>query len=368
MQTANVVANLDFAGGSGTHTVLSVLAGEHSIGGGILQYCDMREATILRLVCPEFLEAVKEFPWVDAKTEIKGSVKKWRAIFPYAQAVNVSNRNDIIDADFVHIRGDARARVHTVIMPRCGRVTDAAFEHLDGRLTLLDVRCCARLSAQAIALLHPVEADMRGCSFSKNVYAAALLEVHPDLVGDDSEALDCCSFGDHLCQRCQARFVPISRQASQCGRSLFDRDSTESCMGFTDGRNEDELVEICDECVRVHGCHRCNVIECPSCEFYENVDVGRDYNPRVGYCVKRCWECKQRVCTPTYWSLNACGYVCSECEHHYCFDCDPRVNLVCEPCEEKAFDNAEHYEDMNVAVCSACRDSGLTCAVKLCLD
>ena len=45
---------------------------------------------------------------MDAETRIKGSVKAWRASFPCARAVNVSKRRDIVDADFVHIRGDAR--------------------------------------------------------------------------------------------------------------------------------------------------------------------------------------------------------------------------------------------------------------------
>ena len=39
---------------------------------------------------------------------IKGSVKAWRAAFPVARSVNVSKRSDIVDADFVQIRGDAR--------------------------------------------------------------------------------------------------------------------------------------------------------------------------------------------------------------------------------------------------------------------
>ena len=44
---ANPFEDIDFAGGEGTHTVLSVLAGEHSIGGGILQYFDMKKANDL---------------------------------------------------------------------------------------------------------------------------------------------------------------------------------------------------------------------------------------------------------------------------------------------------------------------------------
>ena len=66
----------------------------------------------------ECRKAVMDFPWLDDNSRIRGSVKKWRAAFPYAGAVNASLRNDIIDSDFVHIRGDARVRLHTVDMAR----------------------------------------------------------------------------------------------------------------------------------------------------------------------------------------------------------------------------------------------------------
>ena len=73
-----------------------------------------------------------DFPWMDAKSEIKGSVRTWRAAFPAARAVNVARCNNIVDSDFVPIRGDARARQHTVNMSWCRRVRDAAFVHLRG--------------------------------------------------------------------------------------------------------------------------------------------------------------------------------------------------------------------------------------------
>ena len=66
----------------------------------------------------ECRQAVEDFPWMDAKSRIRGSVKEWRAAFPCARAVNVSNCDDIIYSDFVHIRGDARVRLHTVDMAR----------------------------------------------------------------------------------------------------------------------------------------------------------------------------------------------------------------------------------------------------------
>ena len=95
----------------------------------------MIDSNKVRVQCRECRKAVMDFQWTDAVSKVKGSVKAWRAAFPEARLVNVSERDDIVDADFVHIRGDARARLHTVDISRCLRclnVTDAAFVHLLG--------------------------------------------------------------------------------------------------------------------------------------------------------------------------------------------------------------------------------------------
>ena len=85
----------------------------------------------------ECRNAVKDFPWMDDKSLIKGSLKKWRAAFPCARSVNVSKRRDIVDAaDFMHIRGDSRVRLHAVNMMVCTSITDAAIEYLRGIHTL----------------------------------------------------------------------------------------------------------------------------------------------------------------------------------------------------------------------------------------
>ena len=60
-----------------------------------------------------------ELPWMDLESEIKDSVRAWRAAVQVACVVNVSYRNDLVDSDFVHIRVDARARSHTVNMMGC---------------------------------------------------------------------------------------------------------------------------------------------------------------------------------------------------------------------------------------------------------
>ena len=137
----NVYENIPFAGGDGDYSILSVLFGAHSIGDGIFGYLNMIDSNKVRLLCKECRQAVMDFPWMDDKSDIKGSVKAWRLAFPVARAVNVSNRYDFVDADFVHIRGDARVRLHTVNITYCRNVTDAAFVNLRGIHTLIMIGC-----------------------------------------------------------------------------------------------------------------------------------------------------------------------------------------------------------------------------------
>ena len=137
----NVYENIPFAGGDGDYSILSVLFGAHSIGEGIFGYLTMIDSNKVRVQCVECRQAVMDFPWMDAVSRITGSVKAWRAAFPCARAVNVSRRRDIVDADFVHIRGDARVRLHTVNMSYITTtpplmITDAALVYLRGIHTL----------------------------------------------------------------------------------------------------------------------------------------------------------------------------------------------------------------------------------------
>jgi hypothetical protein len=149
----NVYANIPFAGGEGDYSILSVLFGAHSIGEGIFSFLTMIDSNKVRVQCVECRNAVMDFPWMDAESEIKGSVEAWRAAFPVARAVNVSRRDDIVDADFVHIRGDARVRLHTVNMYKCRAVTDAAFVHLRGIHTL-DMGTCDQATITDAAFVH----------------------------------------------------------------------------------------------------------------------------------------------------------------------------------------------------------------------
>ena len=149
----NVYENIPFAGGEGDYSILSVLFGLHLIGGGIFSFLTMIDSNKVRVQCVECRDAVMDFPWMDIQSRIKGNIKAWRAAFPVARAVNVSYRNDIVDADFVHIRGDARVRLHTVNMWKCKRVTDAAFVHLRGIHTL-NIMDCNQATITDSAFIH----------------------------------------------------------------------------------------------------------------------------------------------------------------------------------------------------------------------
>ena len=130
-------------------TVLSVLAGAHGAGGGILGFFDTREARALRLVCSEFREAVAVAPWADLKTHVRRNAGGWRACFPRATKANLNSRQ-FVDADFVHFEG-----LHTLDMSYCDQagITDAAFEHLKGIHTL-NMEGCDQAGITDAAFAH----------------------------------------------------------------------------------------------------------------------------------------------------------------------------------------------------------------------
>ena len=66
-------------------TLLSELAGAHSVGAGVLGFFSTREARALRLACEELCAAVAAAPWADAATRIARDLGAWRASFPRAR-------------------------------------------------------------------------------------------------------------------------------------------------------------------------------------------------------------------------------------------------------------------------------------------
>ncbi len=58
----NVYENIPFAGGDGDYSILSVLFGLHSIGGGIFSFLTMIDSNKVRVQCHECRQAVMDFP------------------------------------------------------------------------------------------------------------------------------------------------------------------------------------------------------------------------------------------------------------------------------------------------------------------
>ena len=138
--------------GGGQETLLS------EVGFVLLPLFTTRDACALRLVCREFLAAVREHPWEDRGTVIQGSIAAWRACFPHARCANVQQRAlgfgpnkrtiPVVDADFVHFEG-----LRELYMGSCVGITDAAFVHLRGIHTL-DMSWCDQHTITDAAFAH----------------------------------------------------------------------------------------------------------------------------------------------------------------------------------------------------------------------
>ena len=85
----NVFKDTPFAGGDENYYVLLHLAGAYSIGEGILGFLTMKESNALPGICKGFRVAAMDFPWMDSESEIKDSVRAWRAAVQVACVVNV---------------------------------------------------------------------------------------------------------------------------------------------------------------------------------------------------------------------------------------------------------------------------------------
>jgi hypothetical protein len=151
--------------GGGQETLLS------EIGFVLLPLFTTVDACALRLVCREFLAAVREHPWEDRGTVIRGSIAAWRACFPQARCANVRKTNyigatcawrsaPVVDADFVHFEG-----LRELCMAGCEDVTDAAFVHLRGIFSL-DMTFCWQPAITDAAFAHLAgiqRLSIRGC-------------------------------------------------------------------------------------------------------------------------------------------------------------------------------------------------------------
>jgi hypothetical protein len=127
--------------------LFAVLAGAHSVGGGVFGFLTLRDGNELRQLCRLVRGDVAAARWRDAETRIRGSLAAWRACFPGAVAANLRERRDLRDADFVHLAG-----VKVLDMWCCRGITDAGLAHLAGIHTL-KMRYCTGITGAGLAHL-----------------------------------------------------------------------------------------------------------------------------------------------------------------------------------------------------------------------
>lgn len=138
---------------------------------GVLRFFTMREARELRLVCRELADNVSLTPWDDLETRIgrkdvpiRRCLDCWRESMPFALAANVSSASDLVDADFVRLRGLVSLDISRGGYPKAA-ITDLAFAHLVGVRKLI-MRFCnqSTITDAALANLRGVEElDMLRC-------------------------------------------------------------------------------------------------------------------------------------------------------------------------------------------------------------
>lgn len=137
----------------------------------IAQMLGQRQATPLRAVSKSLKAEVERSQWDDLANfgePIKGSLADWRRANPNAEALDLSNREDLKDADMVHVRGIKKLNIsgcikltdrafvnlkgiHTLVMQSCNQkaITDRAFTNLTGIHTLDMTMCDQRTITDA---------------------------------------------------------------------------------------------------------------------------------------------------------------------------------------------------------------------------
>ena len=158
------------------YDVLAVLQppyGEHGVGKGIFGFLSTREARPLRLVSSVLCADVRNARWYDRDTVITGDLRKWRACFSKARCANVSGREDLTDADLVHLRG-----VEEVNLRDCTQITDAGLAHLRG-VRVLNIARCALITDAGLAHLTGIHTlDMVDCARITDAGLAHLTGIH----------------------------------------------------------------------------------------------------------------------------------------------------------------------------------------------
>ena len=90
--------------------------------GPCLRQRDLGNFRAINRLARDNVEQVRE---VDYSKPLRYSIEKFFTLFPNAISINLSGRDDITDADFVHL-----GQIQHLNITGCKNITDAAFEHL----------------------------------------------------------------------------------------------------------------------------------------------------------------------------------------------------------------------------------------------
>ena len=117
---------------SDTNTILS------TIHNALFPFFSTEEACNLRLINKEFNQLVKEYPWDDANTKVKGNIKLWRTCFPNAYSINVSNRSKPLnDSDCEYFNGIKKLNIsRSIFNDPESNITDNGFENFTNLISL----------------------------------------------------------------------------------------------------------------------------------------------------------------------------------------------------------------------------------------
>ena len=146
------------AGEGDAANIFSHLNAEHSFGVGILGFLTAANASALAQTSKRGAQVVREFEWAD-NTRIKGKLADWHSRFPNATTANLQGRTDLVDSDFIYLRGIKKLNISG-----CTGITDLAFEQIRG-VEELDMSDLPQITDAALTNLVGIHIfNMSGCT------------------------------------------------------------------------------------------------------------------------------------------------------------------------------------------------------------
>jgi len=132
----------------GRPNIMSVLEGEHSKGDGIFGFLSPNNQKSLGNASYSLRKSKRAYKKGSNDPVIRGSLEVWRRENPKEIYANITGRDDLTDADFVHLRG-----IKYLYMSWCTGITNAAFANLEGIHTL-NMSNCGQAGITDEAFIH----------------------------------------------------------------------------------------------------------------------------------------------------------------------------------------------------------------------